>query len=92
MNKHNKEKFREVILVDVDLKEWNYFKSKLSVKELVKLISNIFFKTRRGCLFLSCLDKGMNCNAAFIYYQKPIKEISNMLDIHGWDIQFGKLA
>lgn len=92
MNKYNTRKFNEVKDVETNKLTFDLFMDSISFKDKIILSAKVFFKTRRGCLFLSCLDKGMSFTAAYEYaFKKDIKDVINMLDAHGWDIRFGKI-
>lgn len=93
MNKHNKEKWKAVNANSgVDRKHFAYFMDNITFWRKVRVIINILFKTRRGCLFISCIDKGMHLYAAHDYaFNKGVDKVAEMLDSHGWDIAFGKL-
>jgi hypothetical protein len=94
MNKHNKRKFNEVKgSAEVDEKHFHNFLDYISFWEVLKLVAGCTFKTRRGCLFLSCMSRGMSCYAAHKYaFKSSMGNVIEMLDSHGWDIAFGKFA
>lgn len=95
MNKHNKEKWKAVNdNSGVYKKHFNHFMNNITFKRNVIIILSVLFKTMRGCLFISCLDKGMHLYAANDYaFNKPMSDVANMLDSHGWQIsESGKLT
>lgn len=89
MNKHNKTKFQKALKADMA-------KSNISqptFKQTFVIIINISFKTRRGCLYLSCLEKGMSMPSAYKHaFKQPMDKVVNALVDHDWDISFGKLS
>lgn len=93
MNKYNKAKFKAIkSSAEVDEKQFNYLMQKLGFRKCIGLAFHVKFKSRRGCLFLSCIDKGMSVSSSYGYaFKEPIEHVANMLDIHGWQISFGKL-
>jgi len=92
MNKYNRNKFNAVSKSQTDSKTLDVFWDSITIKRKAKIIINTLFRTRRGCLFLSCLDKGMHVYAAHDYaFNKTIDVVIRMLDDHGWQISFGKL-
>jgi hypothetical protein len=92
MNSHNKAKFNQVKNTEVDKKQFSYLMESLPIKDKINLISQTFFKTKRGCLLLSCLYKGMSISSAYSYaFKKDMKEVVVLLELYGWEISSGNI-